>query len=117
MSTIATLMLLGIVAFTIYQVFAGYKKGRTGDDGKMICPACGSQGWPVNKVKGSIGIEIILWLCFIVPGLIYSIWRMASKYDACPVCQQAGMIPLSSPKGTLLATQFAPTEKSVTRAS
>ena len=42
---------------------------------QMICTKCGHVGKPKKKVKGSIFIEIILWLMLIVPGLIYSIWK------------------------------------------
>ena len=107
MDALPILLLLGIIIFTAVQIYRGYQQGTSPDEGKMICPACGSQGWPVSKIKGNVGIEIVLWLCLIVPGLIYSVWRMTSRYDACASCQQAGMIPLNSPKGKQLAAQFA----------
>ena len=65
---------------------------------KMLCSNCGAQGKPKIKTKGSVVIEIILWICFIIPGLIYSIWRQTTKYKVCPVCGAEGMIPLNSPK-------------------
>lgn len=46
-----------------------------------------------------MAVEIILWLCFIVPGLIYSIWRMSSYHAACPVCGSSTLVPLNSPNG------------------
>lgn len=64
----------------------------------MLCPNCGTKGIQKSITKGSIFIELILWLLFIVPGLIYSLWRLASRYKACPVCKQPGMIPLNSPR-------------------
>jgi hypothetical protein len=63
---------------------------------KMLCTNCGYQGRPKLYTKGSIFLEIILWLCFIIPGFIYSIWRHTSRWKGCPKCQ-AKMIPLSSP--------------------
>lgn len=39
-----------------------------------------------TKVKGSLFIEILLWCFFIVPGLIYSIWRMTSTNVICSHC-------------------------------
>ena len=107
MDTSAILILLGIVIFTVAQIYRGYRQGTSADNGKMICTACGSQGWPASKTKGNLGTEIILWLCFLVPGLIYSIWRLITRYAACPACQQPGMIPISSPKGKQLVAQFA----------
>ncbi len=44
----------------------------------QVCSRCGPAGLPKTKVKGSIAIEIILWRCFTVPGLIYSLWRSTS---------------------------------------
>lgn len=64
----------------------------------LLCSNCGTQGKPKLKTKGSIFIEIILWLCLIVPGLIYSIWRHTTRYKACPSCGAPNMIPLDSPR-------------------
>jgi len=64
----------------------------------LLCLNCGTQGKPKLKTKGSIFIEIILWLCLIVPGLIYSIWRHTTRYKACPSCGAPNMIPLDSPR-------------------
>ena len=64
---------------------------------KMICRNCGHKGIPRRATPGSILIELILWICFIVPGLIYSIWRLTSKRSVCPRCEALYMIPLDSP--------------------
>jgi len=68
---------------------------------KKICSNCGYQGKPKTKVKGSILIEIVLWLCFIIPGLIYSLYRStsAARYKICPECGAPNMIPITSPMG------------------
>ena len=44
----------------------------------MYCPHCGVTGMPRKVTKGSFGIELILWLFFLLPGLIYSVWRRNS---------------------------------------
>jgi len=69
---------------------------------EMICAVCGTRGKPKRKTKGSIIIEIILWILIIIPGLIYSIWRHTSRYKACRTCGSADIIPLNSPRGTQL---------------
>ncbi len=57
------------------------------EDKKTIkCPNCKYEGVGKTFVKGSILIEIILWCCFLIPGIIYSIWRSTSKYKGCPQC-------------------------------
>jgi hypothetical protein len=73
---------------------------------EMICTSCGYKGKPKKLTKGSILVEIALWFLLIVPGVIYSVWRLASRYEACPQCKSQTMIPLDSPIGKkLLAEQ------------
>lgn len=64
----------------------------------MYCQNCGTIGRPKKRVKGSIWIEIVLWLAVILPGLIYSIWRLTTKEKVCPSCGAPNMIPVDSPK-------------------
>jgi hypothetical protein len=64
---------------------------------EVVCTSCGYVGEPKTITKGSIAIEIVLWLCFLIPGLIYSIWRLSSRHDGCPSCSQTTLIPVSSP--------------------
>lgn len=47
-------------------------------------------------------IEVILWLMFLVPGIIYSIWRLTSRHQACAMCGGTGLIPVDSPVGQRL---------------
>lgn len=67
--------------------------------GKRVCPNCGYVGKPKKKTKGSFWIEVILWLMFIVPGILYSVWRISSREKVCPKCGNPHMIPLDSPRG------------------
>lgn len=52
------------------------------------------------------GIELVLWLCFIIPGLIYSLWRLSTRSPGCPSCGQPGMVNVNSPHGKLLAEKL-----------
>jgi hypothetical protein len=63
---------------------------------EMSCQHCGSFGGSRKYVKGSWWIEVMLWLCFLVPGIIYSIWRLTTK--ECPICGAPNMIPVKSPR-------------------
>jgi hypothetical protein len=65
--------------------------------GAKICTNCGYIGKPVAITKGSFAVELLLWLLFLVPGLLYSLWRLASRYSACPKCEAPNMIPANSP--------------------
>lgn len=62
-----------------------------------VCTACGYVGTPERVTKGSFGVELILWICFLVPGLIYSIWRITTRHDGCPKCGNQALIPKDSP--------------------
>ena len=64
---------------------------------ELLCAICGYQGQPKLKNKGSIGVELVLWLFLIVPGMIYSVWRHTSPYKGCLTCGSGNMIPLTSP--------------------
>lgn len=64
---------------------------------KYVCKNCGYAGNPVKAMKGNFFIEVILWLCFIVPGLLYSVWRHTNEGDVCPKCGKDSMIPSDSP--------------------
>lgn len=69
------------------------------EEGEYICTICGHIGNPKTIVKGSFFIEIVLWFFFLIPGLIYTIWRLTTKQKACPMCKNASMIPLNTPRG------------------
>ncbi|WP_176451960.1 YqaE/Pmp3 family membrane protein [Rhodoferax sp. TH121] len=71
-------------------------KSKSSDE-QFHCMDCGVDSQPTIRAKGSIWIEVVLWICFIVPGLIYSIWRLSSKRNICPSCDGANLIPYNSP--------------------
>ena len=71
----------------------------------MVCTMCGFHGVAKNNVRGSFLIELILWLCFAVPGLIYSIWRLSSKEKICSKCKNKSLIPIDTPMAQKLMAQ------------
>jgi len=73
---------------------------------QMICADCGTVGKPKSVVKGSFLIEVILWLCFLIPGIIYSLWRMSSRHKACRECGSTTMVPVDSPRGKKLVDEY-----------
>ena len=66
--------------------------------GSLYCVACGTRSDGKQKARGSTLVELALWLTFLLPGLIYSVWRLGNKYRACPACGSAELIPIDSPK-------------------
>lgn len=75
---------------------------------KVICTVCHTAGNAGKKTPGSILIELVLWCFFIVPGLIYSLWRMASKKAVCRSCGSEAIVPVGSPAGQRLLSQQKP---------
>jgi hypothetical protein len=78
-------------------VFAIVKIARPSKGSAMHCMTCGSDAPSVVRTKGSIAIEIVLWLCFIIPGVIYSIWRMTTRASVCGVCGAENVVPMNTP--------------------
>lgn len=54
------------------------------------CNNCGSVG--VSLLKGSTWITVILIFFYIIPGIIYMIWRR-SGLGACGVCKSVNLKP------------------------
>ncbi|MBZ5700264.1 MAG: hypothetical protein LAN84_00295 [Acidobacteriia bacterium] len=72
----------------------------------MICSDCGTTGIPKSDMKGSIILELFLWLMMILPGLLYSIWRLSTKGKVCRSCGSKNIIPIDTPRGRALLQQF-----------
>lgn len=67
--------------------------------GQAVCANCHYTGRAKKPLKGSVLIAVILWICFLVPGLIYSIWRRTGRVSTCPKCGAVNMVPLDTPRG------------------
>jgi hypothetical protein len=63
----------------------------------LYCKDCGSTAGTKKHMPGSIFIELVLWCCFVVPGLSYTIWRYHSSGRICRACASANLIPSDSP--------------------
>lgn len=95
--------------FVIVVVFAAIALskrlgGSAGARDEMLCTRCHAQGKPETGIKGSLVIEIVLWLLMIVPGLLYTLWRSSSKFPVCAACGSPDMIPLDSPRAKEIIT-------------
>lgn len=107
--------ILAIIAYTIVIIFSLLKR-------KMLCVDCKAISRPQSYAKGvGFFIEIILWIFFVVPGLliftaltpftawplipfiapglIYTVWRLTTTGNVCPDCH-GKMISLDSPKAS-----------------
>ena len=72
---------------------------------RMVCQRCGTIARPKNRTSGSAALEVFLWLCFLLPGLIYTAMRSISKAKVCPACASTELVSLDSPVGRELAAK------------
>lgn len=83
----------------------------------LVCTTCGHVGIAQRITPGSFLIEAILWgsglltlvfgigLLILIAALIYSIWRISSKYVACAACLGRSLVPDNTPLGRRLIEQ------------
>jgi hypothetical protein len=64
----------------------------------MYCPHCGHIGIPKIETPGTFAVELLLWVCFLLPGLAYTLWRLARRRPVCPRCGTPHMIPRDTPR-------------------
>lgn len=62
-----------------------------------FCTVCHSTTRPKAKPMGNGAVEIILYLFFIVPGLIYTFYRVYSRRQVCRNCGSDRIVPPDSP--------------------
>jgi hypothetical protein len=72
-----------------------------------ICSNCGTAS-AIHAMPGSGWIEAILWLCYIIPGVIYSVWRRSKKSTVCASCGAKPLLPINTPAGKRLAATHYP---------
>ncbi len=68
---------------------------------EKICLDCGYVGTTKRYVPGNIFLEMVLWCFMILPGLFYSLWRMASAKQVCRGCGGTRFVPLQSTGGQM----------------
>lgn len=69
------------------------------DEPLMVCRACGTVA-PAKVVRcGSETFTFILCLLFLLPGIIFYLWRKHTTQRVCSCCGNSGLIPLTSPLG------------------
>jgi hypothetical protein len=86
------------VLFALYKIIKSMDSStHSAANPAFHCMTCGTDGPGKTRTRGSIAIEIILWLCFLVPGLVYSIWRLTTRREVCTACGSETIVPFSAP--------------------
>ena len=103
---LVALMLIGIgvivlLAWGLWRVLFP-AKGKP-----LVCTTCGHHASPKAATRGSFLIELVLWLMFLVPGLIYSLWRLSTRQQQCAACGSTALVPPDTPAGRKLLRENA----------
>jgi ABC-type Mn2+/Zn2+ transport system permease subunit len=93
--TISHVILAAIVAAVVYGGAKAFLAGYNATS--LFCTTCGHEGETKTLTRGNLAVEIVLWLCLIIPGLVYSVWRLASRTEACSSCGATTLVPSNSP--------------------
>lgn len=102
---ISLLVLLALLGVATGAVIRRVRGTPTGDP--MACTTCGHVGPTKSHTRGQFWVEVVLWLLLLIPGIIYTVWRLSSRTDACAVCGGLDLVPPNSPVGRRIAKESA----------
>lgn len=64
----------------------------------FLCTQCGAEtSAPLKVPPGSPWVALALAVPFVVPGVVYTVWRYSMRRSCCPTCGHAQLIPGDSP--------------------
>jgi hypothetical protein len=65
---------------------------------QLLCTRCGTvTSNPLLVQPGSGWVTGVLALCFVMPGVVYAVWRYTCRKSVCPLCQSDALIPTDAP--------------------
>lgn len=96
---------IAIIALPIYILSGLFKRGE-----RVFCVNCGHEGEAKRNTRGSFAIEIVLWLLLIVPGVIYSLWRLSTRKNVCASCGADRLVPPASPVARKMRAELGSAE-------
>ena len=63
-----------------------------------MCTLCGHETLePLRRMPGSAWVTLVLLVPFVLPGVVYQVWRRAMQRPVCPRCGSAALIPGDAP--------------------
>lgn len=65
----------------------------------VVCRQCEEVDTPLEKMPGNGWVEGVLYLFWIAPGVVYSVWRRKSKKKVCSACESPDIVPVASRAG------------------
>ncbi|QXZ09965.1 hypothetical protein KUF54_01445 [Comamonas sp. Y33R10-2] len=73
-----------------------------------VCRNCEEIGDVRTQDSGNAYIELALWLCFLVPGIIYSAWRRRNKVQLCGACGSKNLVAARTAAGRKIIGEHMP---------
>jgi hypothetical protein len=71
----------------------------------LICKHCGTLNNGRAALPGNGWIEALLWLLWLFPGLLYSVWRRSGT-GVCASCGKREFAPVETPMGRALVRRW-----------
>ena len=102
MDVLVLILPLVVLAALIWWVWRLFRPGP-----RVVCQRCGQMGRARRVARGNHGIELLLYLLFIIPGMIYSSWRASTVAHACRMCGSRDVLPAKSPLGQVIQKQLS----------
>lgn len=75
----------------------------------LYCLDCGFAGEPKWYTPGTLGMEICLWLLFVFPGVVYTLWRYFGSRQICAKCGHKRIVPTDSAVAQAVLRRLSPT--------
>ncbi len=67
-----------------------------------ICSECGYVGKCKITKSGSLATELKMWLLYVIPGPIYTLWRLRSRKRLCRHCDSEKILSIKTETGYAL---------------
>ena len=97
---------LGVLLFGLFFGGLAWLLLRPRPGPVRVCLRCGHAGPARRHTRGSTAIELVAWLFFLLPGLVYSLWRLSTRGDVCAQCGSAELVPPESPAGRRMLAEL-----------
>lgn len=63
-----------------------------------LCTLCGHETLqPLRRMPGTGWVSLLLLVPFVLPGVVYQVWRFAMRREVCPRCGSTALIPGDAP--------------------
>lgn len=73
-----------------------------------VCQTCEEVGQVRTEMPGNSVVELLLYLFYLVPGIIYSVWRRQGKKQVCGACGSDRLVAAKTRAGLAIITAQFP---------